>query len=95
MRGALVEECVFQDNLRDGIDTTGGFNDSVVRNTIFRRLGTSGMDIKSHYESKTGRIEDLSPENVGILIENCLFHDMPNAIVLNHARLRAPQGAGQ
>jgi len=82
VRRVLVEDCVFQDNLRDGIDTTGGFNDSVVRNTIFRRLGVSGMDIKSHYESKTGRIEDLSPENIGILIENCLFHDMPNAIVL-------------
>jgi len=64
----LVEECVFQDNLRDGIDTTGGFNNSVVRNCIFRRLGTSGMDIKAHYETKTGRIEDLPPENVGILI---------------------------
>jgi hypothetical protein len=82
VRGALVEDCVFQDNLRDGIDTTGGFNDSVVRNTIFRRLRTGGMDIKSHYESRTGRIADLSPENIGILIENCLFHDMPNAIVL-------------
>lgn len=82
VRGALVEDCAFQDNLRDGIDTTGGFNDSVVRNSIFRRLQTGGMDIKSHYESKTGQIADLSPENVGILIENCLFHDMPNAIVL-------------
>ncbi|MHC4626508.1 MAG: sialate O-acetylesterase [Planctomycetota bacterium] len=82
VRRVLVEECVFQDNLRDGIDTTGGFNDSVVRNTIFRRLGVSGMDIKSHYESGSGRIEELSPENVGILVENCLFHDMPNAIVL-------------
>jgi hypothetical protein len=82
VRGALVENCVFQDNLRDGIDTTGGFNDSVVRNCIFRRTRVSGMDIKSHYESKTGRITDLAPENVGILVEDCLFHDMPNAIVL-------------
>jgi len=82
VRKVLVENCVFQDNLRDGIDTTGGFNDSIVRNTIFRRLGTSGMDIKSHYESRAGRIADLSPENVGILVEKCLFHDMPNAFVL-------------
>jgi len=35
VRGVLVEDCVFQDNLRDGIDTTSGFNDSVVRNCIF------------------------------------------------------------
>lgn len=82
VRGALVEDCVFQDNLRDGIDTTGGLNDSVVRNTIFRRLGVSGIDIKSHYETKTGRIAELAPENVGILVEHCLFHDMPNGIVL-------------
>jgi hypothetical protein len=53
-----------------------------IGSTIFRRLRTGGMDIKSHYESKTGRIADLSPENAGILIENCLFHDLPNGIVL-------------
>ena len=94
VRGVLVEDCVFQDNLRDGIDTTGGFNDSVVRNTIFRRLGTSGMDIKSHYESRTGRIEDLSPENIGILVENCLFHDMPNAIVLTTLDCGRRKGPG-
>ena len=82
VRGALVEHCVFQDNLRDGIDTTGGFNNSVVRDTIFRRMRVSGMDLKSHYESKSGRITDLEPENVGIRVERCLFHDMPNAIVL-------------
>lgn len=79
---ALVEECVFQDNLRDGIDTTGGFNHSIVRNCIFRRMGVSGMDIKASYHLKTGRFEGHPPENVGILIEKCLFHDMPNAIVL-------------
>ena len=82
VRRGLVENCVFQDNLRDGIDTTGGFNDSVIRNCVFRRLGVSGLDLKSHYESRTGRIEDLAPENIGILIEKCLFHDMPNAVVL-------------
>jgi hypothetical protein len=82
VRRVRVEQCVFQDNLRDGIDTTGGFNDSVVRGSIFRRLGVSGLDLKSHYESRTGRIEDLAPENIGILVETCLFHDMPNAIVL-------------
>ena len=77
-----VLNCVFQDNLRDGIDSTGGLNDSIVRNSIFRRMGVSGIDIKSHYESRTGTIEDVGPENIGIVIENCLFHDMPNGIVL-------------
>ena len=82
VRRILVEDCVFQDNLRDGIDTTGGFNDSVVRRCTFRRLGVSGMDLKASYHLKTGRIEDHPAENVGILVEKSLFHDMPNALVL-------------
>jgi len=75
--GILVENCVFQDTCRDGIDTTGGLNDAVIRNCIFRRLGCCGLDLKSHYEKDLGR-----PENVGILIEKCRFYDMPNAVVL-------------
>lgn len=94
VRNVLVENCVFQDNLRDGIDTTGGFNDSVIRNCVFRRLGVSGLDLKSHYESKSGRIEDLSPENIGIRIEKCLFHDMPNAIVLTTLDCGRREGPG-
>jgi len=93
--GALVENCVFQDNGRDGIDTTGGLNDTVVRNTIFRRLGVCGLDIKSHYESRTGRIADLRPENIGIRIEKCLFHDMPNAIVLTTLDAGRRKGPGK
>jgi len=94
VRKVLVENCVFQDNLRDGIDTTGGFNDSVVRTCIFRRLGTSGMDIKSHYESRTGQVADLAPENIGIVVEKCLFHDMPNAIVLTTLDCGRRKGPG-
>ncbi len=75
--GALFENCVFQDTCRDGIDTTGGLNDTIIRNCIFRRLGCTGLDLKSHYEKALGR-----PENVGILIEKCQFYDMPNAVVL-------------
>jgi len=84
-RGVLVEDCLFQDNLRDGIDTTGGLNHSVVRHCIFRRLGRCGMDLKSHYESKAWRIEDLAPENIDIVVEKvekCLFYNMPNAFVI-------------
>jgi hypothetical protein len=94
VRRVLVENCVFQDNLRDGIDTTGGFNDSVIRNCIFRRLGVSGLDLKSHYESRSGRIEDLAPENVGILVEKCHFHDMPNAVVLTTLDCGRRKGPG-
>jgi hypothetical protein len=94
VRGALVERCVFQDNLRDGIDTTGGFNNAIVRHCIFRRMGVSGMDIKAHYETKTGRIDDHPPENVGIRIDQCLFHDMPNAFVFTTLDCGRRQGPG-
>jgi hypothetical protein len=85
-RDFVVENCVFQDNSGgDGIDTTGGFDNSVVRNTTFRRLGVSGMDIKSSYGGKKRKLEGQEPENKNILIENCTFHDMPNGIVLTTA----------
>jgi hypothetical protein len=76
----LVENCVFQDCGRDGIDTTGGFKDSVVRNCVMRRL-FSGMDIKSYFTKP----EHLSPDcsNTGILIENCTFTDMANCITFS------------
>ena len=87
----LVDNCVFQDSLRDGIDTTGGINDTVIRNSIFRRLGTGGLDLKSFYESR----ETLKrPGNVGILIENCRFVDIPNAIVLTTVDNGRRQGPG-
>jgi len=80
VKRVLVESCLFQDNGRDGIDTTGGFMDSTVRDTIFRRL-FSGMDIKSFFESA----EHLSMDcmNTGILVEGCTFTDMGSAISMS------------
>jgi hypothetical protein len=77
---ALVENCVFQDCGRDGIDTTGGWKDSIVRNCVMRRL-FSGMDIKSYYQKP----EHLSPDcsNTNILVENCTFTDMANCITFS------------
>jgi len=96
-KNIVVENCVFQDNgIGDGIDTTGGFDHSVVRNSIFRRLGVSGLDIKSFYQPRSGRIEDVEPENHDILIESCLFLDTPNAIVLttlDGGRRKGPEHA--
>jgi hypothetical protein len=75
-----VERCVFQDCGRDGIDTTGGWKDCIVRETVFRRL-FSGMDIKSIYEKPS----DLSPDirNTGILVERCTFTDIANCITFS------------
>ena len=87
----LVDNCVFQDSLRDGIDTTGGINDAVIRNSIFRRLGTGGLDLKSWYDFR--KTLDR-PGNVGILIKNCRFVDIPNAIVLTTLDTGRRQGPG-
>jgi hypothetical protein len=80
VKRVLVDSCVFQDNGRDGIDTTGGFMDSTVRNTIMRRM-FSGMDIKSFFESPEHLNTDCM--NTGILVENCTFTDMANAISMS------------
>lgn len=74
---AVFENCVFQDTCRDGIDTTGGLNDSIIRDCIFRRLGCTGLDLKAHYQKSLDR-----PENVNIKVQECKFYDMPNAVVL-------------
>jgi hypothetical protein len=77
---ALVEHCVFQDNGRDGIDTTGGFKDSVVRHCIFRRL-FSGLDIKNSIDEPADLTSGV--RNTGIVIEHCRFTDMANAVTFS------------
>lgn len=78
--GGIFENCLFQDCTRDAIDTTGGLNDTVVRNCVLRRLGREGMDLKSFYERE---VSVERPQNNNILVENCLFHDVSNAFVFS------------
>jgi hypothetical protein len=39
-------------------------------------------------------IEDLAPENIGILVEKCLFHDMPNGLVISTLDCGRRKGPG-
>lgn len=80
VKRALVEGCVFQDCGRDGIDTTGGWENSIVRDTTFRRL-FSGLDIKSYFEKPEHLTMDCM--NSGILIENCMFTDIANCVTFS------------
>jgi hypothetical protein len=80
VKRVLVEDCVFQDCGRDGIDTTGGWDNSIVRNSTFRRL-FSGLDIKSYFEKPEHFTMDCM--NSGILIENCKFTDMANCVTFS------------
>ncbi|WP_417475742.1 right-handed parallel beta-helix repeat-containing protein [Leisingera sp.] len=76
----LVEGSVFEDNHRDGIDTAGGFRDGQVRNSLFRRNGVSGIDIKSLY--KTPADLDPSKQNHHIHLSGNEFIDSPNGVVV-------------
>ncbi len=76
---ATVIGSVFLNNGRDGIDTTGGFADSLVTGTYFVGNGVSGMDIKSIYDSS----DDLmGNRNDGILITDSEFINNTNAVVV-------------
>lgn len=85
---ALIEHCVFQGAWRDGIDTTGGFKDSIIRDCIFRRNDVGGVgggiDLKKLVETAT--VEGDLDENVmnkNVRIERCQFIDLPNAVVVS------------
>jgi hypothetical protein len=80
----LVEHCIFQGARRDGIDTTGGFKDGIIRDCIFRRNDPGGVgggvDIKTYYDPPM--VPEPNIVNTGIRIERCRFIDVRNAVVL-------------
>ncbi|MCP5073640.1 MAG: hypothetical protein GY947_10155 [Rhodobacteraceae bacterium] len=75
-----IDGCLFEGANRDGIDTTAGFKDSTVSNTVFFGNGVSAMDIKTFIEYAS----DISPDikNTGIKVENCEIVDSQNGIVV-------------
>lgn len=86
----VVQDSVYEDNLRDGIDTTGGFTNAVVKGTIFRRNDVSGLDLKNIYEREQD-IERLGRGNDNIRIEDCEFINTTNALVLTTLDRLTPQ----
>jgi hypothetical protein len=80
----IVEHCVFQGAWRDGIDTTGGFKDGIIRDCIFRRNDVGGVgggiDLKTAMVPGLNWGQNLANRNVRI--ERCQFIDLKNAIVL-------------
>jgi hypothetical protein len=80
-KNVLVSESVFLNNNRDGIDTTGGFKDSVVTDSYFVN-NFSGLDVKSIYSVAS----DLAPgesTNNNILIRSSEFVNNTNAVVVS------------
>lgn len=86
--------CVFMNNDRDGIDTTGGFRNSLIKDSYFVNL-FKGMDIKSGYDQNTRVFQNQSLQslNANIQVENSEFINNNNgiaAITLD----RGPSGNG-
>ena len=79
--GINMDGCVFLKANRDGIDTTGGFKNSIVDNSYFVDPIVSGLDIKTGIDS-ADNFRFGTPINEDILIRNSEFIDCGNAIVL-------------
>ncbi|MBW2522816.1 MAG: right-handed parallel beta-helix repeat-containing protein [Deltaproteobacteria bacterium] len=75
----LVQRCVYQHNNRDGIDTTGGFQDGVIEDTIFRNIQVGGCDFKTIVEGPADLSIDLT--NTNIRLERCDVSDCTNFVV--------------
>ncbi len=77
---ATVVDSVFLNNGRDGIDTTGGFRDSIVKDSVFVGNSVSAMDIKTAYDEEA----DFSGpvKNVNILITGSEFIDNHTAVIV-------------
>jgi len=92
----LVQRCVYQHNNRDGIDTTGGFQDGVVEDTLFRNIQVGAFDFKTIVEGPDDLSIDLT--NTNIRLVRCDFSDCRNAVVcslVDRAELVDGQGAHQ
>lgn len=79
-QNALVENCVFINCNRDGIDTTGGFKDSTVKNSYFVKNGVSGLDLKTGIDSQENLNTNLMNKN--ITLNDNEFIDNNNAVVM-------------
>jgi hypothetical protein len=74
-----IRDSFFESPNRDGIDTTGGFKDGLVSNTVFYDCQVSAMDIKMPLAQK----EDLNVarQNSNILVEDSHITDCRNGFV--------------
>jgi hypothetical protein len=80
-----VRHCLFRGLMRDGVDTTGGFWDSVIEDCIFYRNAYGGVgggvDIKAAHENN--QIPHPNVVNENIRIERCRFIDTRHAVVVS------------
>lgn len=83
VKGAVITNTIFEDNWRDGIDTTGGFQNALVRGCKFRRNKVSGLDLKTTNEvGDTTSDLNLNNLNQNITIEDTEFSDNVSMVVL-------------
>ena len=78
--GTLVIDSVFVNNSRDGIDTTGGFKNSTIKDSVFAG-GFAAIDIKSVYDDKHDPRSQIG-ENSNVTVTGSHFVDLNSGIVL-------------
>lgn len=91
---AFVWGCVFLNSVRDGIDTTGGFRDSLVEDSYFVGL-FKGMDVKNIYDQNTRVFanQNLQSLNKNITVRRSEFINNNNGIA-SITLDRGPSGDG-
>jgi len=80
VENVTISNSVFLNNDRDGIDTTGGFRDSIVKDSHFIGNSVSGIDIKTIYDSAGDMVNSVKNDN--ILVTGSEFVNSNSAIVV-------------
>jgi hypothetical protein len=79
----IIRHCLFRFLFRDGTDTTGGFLDSVIEDSIFYRNSYGGVgggvDLKCAHDG--GQEPHPAVVSSNVLIQRCRFIDIRHAIV--------------
>jgi hypothetical protein len=84
----IVEDCVFMHNYRDGVDTTGGFLNGIVRRCIFVGMMSKACDFKEGYDPSSGPAytggDWVTGEsaNSRVSVENCEFYEPGDSCVV-------------
>lgn len=81
--GWVIDDCIFQGS-RDGIDLTGGLENSSITNTIFRNLNVCALDAKILIEADKGTNLSSYAHAVckNIVFTNCDVYDTSSVFVL-------------
>ena len=67
----VVTQSIFENMNRDGIDTTNGWAEGVIRDSIFRNNGHTAIDLKNHFKTE----DHFDPDAINRLNRDILIED--------------------